>query len=199
MAVEWRQQWARLRRQESELAPFTADAAAAASVEERRQPASHRQRDAAAVKLTAQLGRHLSTVAALRAAATAPGARQRGQCDATAAALLEAAAVQLAALADEEAEAAEEHAAAMQRVQEVLQVGGGGRSACSGGSGDQGVACKPPQAAAGGPAERGMPPEVAACDAFLQRHGPTGWCSHEHRWCTQVRATLCCAGCLPAS
>jgi hypothetical protein len=184
---QWARQWARLVRQEGELAeaadvPITAVAGAAAAVREpgRRQQGAGAGADAA-LQLRTQLDKQLSSLEALKAApAGHQQARRRQHCEAALAALHATSAAQLQELRQLEVGLAAEHQAAAQRVQEFLQAAAAsvpppqisavvaGSAAASGGAPAPAVSTRQSHA------QQDLPPEVAAHDAFLQRHGPTG-------------------------
>lgn len=208
----WAAQWRRLAAEQQ-----AADAAASDALPPLPPDAARRlaQQRRATAQLQAQLAKHLEAASALSTAAAAQLsphsvqqqlARRRQQCEAAAAQLRAAYERQLAETQNEEQQLAAEYEAAMQSVQQLLQ-GAPATSATEAAS----IACgrssgtsrrHSTTAAAGSapaaPGEGGLPPEVAACDAFLQRHGPTGACVWGGRgalWfgvlCMATRASVC--------
>lgn len=131
--------------------------------------------------LAQQLQKHLTSLEALRAAAASAGAsgpaleRRLEACSAAQAQLERACAAQLAELRREEQQAAAEFEAAAQSIQDMQtaqppppQQPGAPRPAGQHNSAAAGCGATPPSASSD------LPPEVTACDAFMQRHGPTG-------------------------
>lgn len=194
---QWARQWEQLERAEGELtgglaaALATSEAAAVACRPPRSSP----------LPIEAQLARHLAVIAALQASSSQgvvpPATRRRQACEASAGTLRAAIAAALDDLAPQEQEAAADYDAATQQVQQVLQTPAGGTSQRRTSTGtampaaartSRQSACA--RAAPAGAAEA-LPPEVAACDAFLQRHGATGasgWVCWPHHSCS----TPCC-------
>lgn len=183
----WTAQWRRLA---GELQ--AADAAAADALPPLPPDAARRsaQQRRAAAQLQAQLAKHLEAVRTLSEAAghqssqgiANPLARRRQQCEATAAQLRAACERQLAEAQQEEQQLGTEYDAAVQSVQQLLLgaplTAAAGDSAGTNSTRSRSSRRQSTSAAAtsAAPAEGGLPPEVAACDAFLQRHGPTGAC-----------------------
>ena len=183
----WAAQWRRLAAEQQ-----AADAAASEALPPLPPDAARRsaQQRRAATQLQAQLAKHLvaaSTLSAAAATQLSPHSvqqlgRRRQQCEAAAAQLQTACERQLAETQHEEQQLAAEYEAAMQSVQQLLQgapatsARGGASMAyghSSGASRRQSTTAAASSASTA-PAESGLPPEVSACDAFLQRHGPTG-------------------------
>ena len=187
--MEWQAWAAQWRRLASEVQ--AAEGAAHAALPPLDAAPAKTQARRAAAQLRQQLAKHLATVKALQAAAAAEPAphasphlaRRAQQCEAAAAQLRAAQQQQLCDARQEEEQAGADYEASMQRVQQLLQAApqppaGAQRAAGDGGGGvassrRQSVPAAAAPAAASA-AEGGLPQEVAACDAFLRRHGPTG-------------------------
>lgn len=196
----WAAQWRRLVSELQAAEGAAADALPAAPADAARSEAQARR---TATQLRQQVAKHLAAVETLCAAAAADPspraspqlARRAQRCEAAAAQLRAAQQHQLREARQEEEQLGAEYEASMQRVQQLLQGApyAPARAQHEAGHGSAGGASSRRQsvtvaaAASAAATEGGLPPEVAACDAFLQRHGPTGvpgagkfvgaWCS----------------------
>lgn len=184
---QWAKHWNKLARQEDELGTAREGAGASAAHPD---AGLRTQRDGASVQhIRAQLARHLSAASALLATggplAGQALERRQQQCTAAQAAWQATCDAQLEELAQAEVELAAEYDEATLQVQQLLAP-----TRSDGTHASSARAAQQAGAAAAAPGADCLPPEVAAHDAFQQRHGPTGGLMPQHPHWEDCRLAL---------
>lgn len=181
-ARQWTRQWARLTRQEAELCRGLHQEAKQTAPGSSRWPGAPVDQ---VQQLRAQLDRQLAILEAMRsqkaAGEEAPALDRRcRQAGAVLAQLATACAAQLQELDDLEVQLSPEYEQAAERARQLLATEPAaaqhqrGKLSCASSSAAQQEACSAACGPAGARSGGSLPPEVAAHDRFLQRHGPTG-------------------------